>query len=202
MWTVARAMSTYRITRCYTHHVEHIAVRNAWSNLSTGSSWLHFHFQCIGVISWWNQILFYSSCNTKHSNANSNWNDICVMRGSKQCIVDQLHGEDTVNWIVCSSCSSWYHDACVGICVNALPNSDFVFSCCSHLPEHSSQPIPMSVLWQRHWFFNDVTVASRVDNRLRLQLCWSDVTSLYHNNGLSDGVIDFFLKYVNFIFCQ
>ena len=45
-------------------------------------------------------------------------------------MVEHLHGKEFINWIQCTSCHSWYHDACVGISTDTLPDT-FVFSCCS-----------------------------------------------------------------------
>ena len=61
--------------------------------------------------------------------------ETCVMRASKQCMVEHLYGKEFINWIRCSSCHSWYHDACVGISTDMLP-STFVFSCCSSSAHH------------------------------------------------------------------
>ena len=73
------------------------------------------------------------------------WNEICVMRGARQCMVEELHGQNIVKWIACSTCGSWYHDACVGISVDALPSANFRFSCCSGSSIYTSQPISMFV---------------------------------------------------------
>lgn len=52
---------------------------------------------------------------------------VCVFKGAHQCMVKHLHGEDDVDWIQCSKCSSWYHCACVGVTGEILPS----FSCCA-----------------------------------------------------------------------
>ena len=63
--------------------------------------------------------------------------ETCVMRASKQCVVEHLHGKEFINWIQCTSCHSWYHDACVGLSTDTLPTT-FVFSCCSAHQHNSS----------------------------------------------------------------
>lgn len=48
------------------------------------------------------------------------------MKVFKHCIVGELHGEKTVDWIQCVVCQSWYHGVCVGLAVGTL--SDEIIS--------------------------------------------------------------------------
>ena len=119
-------------------------------------------------------------------------NEICVMKASRLCVVDQLHGEEVVGWIQCISCQSWYHEACVGLCTTSLPNS-FVFSCCS-----SSSHQQNSCMLVNNQCGVMMCLCIRTINRLvqrnNIQLHLSDIVSVYHSNGISDAIIDFFVR--------
>ena len=54
------------------------------------------------------------------------FNEACVMKGARQCVVDHLRGESFTNWVQCSRCYSWYHCDCVGTVIDGM--TDFV--CC------------------------------------------------------------------------
>lgn len=117
--------------------------------------------------------------------------ETCVMRASKQCVVEYLHGKDFVNWIQCTSCHSWYHDACVGLSTDTLPTT-FVFSCCSAHQQNSSMSVN-NAMFIVHIIPSCVIFCRLVQGKT-FCLQMSDLVSVYHCNGISDAIIDFYVR--------
>lgn len=124
----------------------------------------------------------------------------------QQCGISVIEKGD-IDWVQCSTCFGWYHCACIGIALKFFhDNQDFY--CCK-----KSHDNPMYVLYYNTVHFScsssiiilytirvmKFPVLQRKNKKIKqIILMQSDLQSLYPGNGLSDGVLDFYLRY-NFL---
>lgn len=55
--------------------------------------------------------------------------ETCLMWG--KCYSSLASQEKSIGWVICDTCHSWYHSACVGLATKLTSRDDFNFSCCA-----------------------------------------------------------------------
>ena len=100
--------------------------------------------------------------------------------------------------VQCDTSFMWYHCSCIGVHVSCFGASS-KFHCCreppekdnflydSYLIENISIPLLIICIKCR-------VIDSRKGNRVWVQMRMSDVQTLYGHRGVSDNVIEFFLR--------
>ena len=58
--------------------------------------------------------------------------EVCMMQRYSQCIqVTDLAVSDELDWVMCSTCNSWYHCLCIGLHPRHMDGADRNFMCCN-----------------------------------------------------------------------
>ena len=105
-----------------------------------------------------------------------------------------------INWVQSSLCSGWYHCVCVGMAHGFVQAQEVEFCCCKI---STSSTTFVTCIYQFYELSScggcrvlRVPVLRRkVDKSKQISLFQSDVQSLYPGRGLTDGVLDFFIRW-------
>ena len=111
-----------------------------------------------------------------------------------------------LHWVICKTCQAWYHNVCVGLSEKLTTLDEFSFSCCT-LPASPEDDIVYVIASYIRWllfslFLLSCTSAIRHPPTVRRgmqqsQLTIRDIQSIYPWNGISDGVVDFYIRSVS-----
>lgn len=119
-----------------------------------------------------------------HSNSNSklfceDLGQTCLMWGKCSKSLE-AHGRK-VDWVICQKCQAWYHTICIGLSPKITSQDNFEFCCCA-CPSPEDDVIVLK---------HPLAVKRGV---IQSQLRISDLQSAFPWNGVSDALMDFYIR--------
>lgn len=121
---------------------------------------------------------------------------ICIMGKLLECGVPQPKSPNH-DWVQCSQCKGWHHCACIGIALPFFEN--YVFFAVK--TARTMIPCMARCLAVAFYYFIVYCIYSvlrfpsvKRKNVKQTILLLSDIVSLYPEHGISDGIIDFYIR--------